>query len=74
MTNQTQNEAQSSVPFDRFEELLRDSLIVPKSELNRRLAEAKAERDKARAERKAKQAAPSPRGTKAIGTASSDRA
>lgn len=74
MTNQTQNEAQSSVPFDRFEELLRDSLIVPKSELNRRLAEAKAERAKARAERKAKQAAPFPSGTKAIGTASSDRA
>ncbi len=56
-------------PFDRFEELLRESLTVPKSELNRRLAEAKAERAKVRAERKAKQSALSP-----SGTASSDRA
>jgi len=58
-----------SIPFRRFEDAVRESLTVPKPELNKRLAEARAERAKASAERKAKQAAPAP-----SGTASSDRA
>ncbi len=56
-------------PFNRFQDAVCESLTVPKSELNRRLAEAKAERAKARAGRKAKQSTPAP-----SGTASSDRA
>ncbi len=59
----------NDAPFDRFEDAVGESLTVPKSELNKQLAEAKAERAKARAERKAKPAALAP-----IGTASSDRA
>jgi len=61
-------------PFDRFEEAMRQTLTVSKSELDKRLAEAKTERAKARAERKAKQAVPASSNTLPSHTASSDRA
>ncbi len=60
---------QSDTPFDWFQDAVRESLTVPKSELSKRLAEAKAERAKVRAERKAQRFVPSP-----SRTASSDRA
>lgn len=61
-------------PFEHFEEAMRQTLTVSKSELDKRLAEAKVERAKVRAERKAKQAAPAPSDTLPSHTASSDRA
>ncbi len=60
-------------PFERFEEAVRESLTVPKSELSRRMAEAKAERAKARAN-KDKPLTPAPRRSPTPRrTASSDR-
>ncbi len=53
---------------------MRQTLTVSKSELDKRLAEAKTERAKARAERKAKQAVPASSNTLPSHTASSDRA
>lgn len=63
------DDLRSNTPFKRFEDAVRESLTVSKSELNRRLAEARAERAKARAERNDKPSTPSP-----SGTALSDRA